>query len=174
MIQFYQIYGLGLKVNLGNLDSILARFHMQQNKSGLSQVCAPLELKKKQFLNMQKTLILNFYHILSAEKYPISLGNHFFPNWKHKKSIFEFFWKSLIVPKKELSAGKTTFSQAEISYESKGIPFDQKKNSKKNFVKNLFHTSVSRIVSKTKSGSQNALFRLEIEGGGSFGLKKVP
>ena len=33
--------------------------------------------------------------------------------------------KSLIVPKKELSVRKTTFSQAEISDESGRVPFDK-------------------------------------------------
>ena len=72
---------------------------------------------------MQRTLLLKYHQFLSAEKYPqgirIRHGNHFFPNSEQKKSIFEiFFQKSRIVPKKELSARKNTFSQAEISYES--------------------------------------------------------
>ena len=37
-----------------------------------------------------------------------------------------------MVPKKELSAGKTTFSQVEIRYESARVPFDQLEVSGKN------------------------------------------
>ena len=39
--------------------------------------------------------------------------------------IFVFFRKSLIVPKRVYTRN-TTFSQAEISHESEGVPFDEK------------------------------------------------
>ena len=47
-----------------------------------------------------------------------------------KMKFFHFFQKSLIEVKEDLSAGKTTFSQAEISYESGRVPFDQLKVSR--------------------------------------------
>ena len=49
-----------------------------------------------------------------------------FPQLKTKNPFsIDFFWKSLIVPIKGLSAQKTTRSQAEISYESGRVPSDR-------------------------------------------------
>ena len=53
---------------------------------------------------------------------------HIFTNWKQN---IHFSRKSLIVPKKEASARKTTFSQAEIRHESGRLPSDQMKVSEK-------------------------------------------
>ena len=52
------------------------------------------------------------------------MDSSFFQIWEHTKPISEncFFRKGLIVPKKVFSARKTIFSQAKISYESKGYP----------------------------------------------------
>ena len=52
---------------------------------------------------MQRSLFLDFYQFLSAEKYPnwirIRLGNHFFPNCQHKYLYFEK--KSIFFSEKE-------------------------------------------------------------------------
>ena len=52
-----------------------------------------------------------------------------FPNLEHKKSIVPE--KSLMMPKMKLTARRTTFSWAEISYESEGVTFVQMKIRKK-------------------------------------------
>ena len=98
----------------------------------------PKSANRSIFLNKQRTLFLNFYHVLSAkkpERIRIRLGNHIFPNWKQKihfsKKKSFFFQKSLKVPEKELSAGKTIFSQPEIRYEIGTVNFDQMKVSEK-------------------------------------------
>ena len=77
----------------------------------------------------------------------IRLTNHFFPNWKHTKFIFEknvnFFLKRPIESKK-VSARITTFSHAEISHGKKGIRFEEMKVSERRTLlrrlkKDIFH-----------------------------------
>ena len=106
-----------------------------RNKPGQAQVEAPLKFKKKtSFLNMQRTLFLHFYQFLNAEnttKDTHKTRKPRFPQLKTQEKIFLiFFGKVSMCRKKELSTRKTIFSQAEISYESRSLPFDQRKVTK--------------------------------------------
>ena len=93
----------------------------KRNRKRSSNVIKRSSFKNLSFLNMQMTLLLNFYLFLSAENN--SQGTHktrkpYFTQLETQKNpFFDFFRKGLIMPK-ELSARKTIFSQAEISYES--------------------------------------------------------
>ena len=70
-----------------------------------------------------------------------------FPNWKHKKYIFkinflEFFWKSLIVPKKEQQLASLIFLKPKPRMKAREVSFDQLKVSEKRCTepkKDLFH-----------------------------------
>ena len=92
---------------------------------------------------------LYFKSFIKAEKTPQGICKKtqkpLFPNWRQN-----IHPESLIVPKKELSASKTALSEVEISYESKGVPFDQMKASEKTHraEKNL-KTVFSTIIRKT-------------------------
>ena len=62
----------------------------------------------------------------------IRLGNRILPNWKQKNRFSENdFLEKSSVPKKELLARNTTFSQDKVRYESGRVPFDQVKVSEK-------------------------------------------
>ena len=109
-----------------------------QNKFALAYVSGTIMNINKRDLKKQRTQILKFYHFRSAKNTPRDTHTT-------RKSLFlqrdtrnaflkimflQFFPKILIVPKKS-SAHKTTFSQAEISNESKGVPFDRTKTWKR-------------------------------------------
>ena len=55
--------------------------------------------------------------------FPVTDDNH----KALQRSSGHFFFGSLIVPKKEVSARKTTLSPAEISYASGKVPIDEMK-----------------------------------------------
>ena len=81
---------------------------------------------------------MDFYQFLSAKKESkdtLKTRKPLFPQWGT-----QFFLKNIFLPillekthraKKRLSAGKTTFSQVEICYESEGVPSVQMKFSEK-------------------------------------------
>ena len=63
---------------------------------------------------------------------------------QNTKSFRLFSRKNLVGPEKELSARKTTFSQAEIGYESAKVPFDQLKVSRKGTGPKMPHQSMMK------------------------------
>ena len=61
-----------LKNNLtwGSQIDATEKLTIFEKQPGTAKVVARSNFKKASFLNMQRTLLLKFYHYLSAEKYP--------------------------------------------------------------------------------------------------------
>ena len=96
------------------------------------------------FLNLQRTWS-QVFGISQCQKLPqegrLRLGSHFFPNWNHKNS------NSMMMKRVSVN-----FPQSEISYESKGLLFDQMKVSTINKKPRQFHMikSNKEVTLKTR------------------------
>ena len=113
------------------IDPLLCQSKRNSKQARTDQV-APLS----SFLNIQRKLFSNCSNFSVPTNIPRNTSKTrkpLFPRLETKNLLFEkiFFRKRLIEKKTELSARKTTFSQAEISYESRKVPFDQIKVSEK-------------------------------------------
>ena len=83
----------------------------------------PKSALRSSSLKMQRTLFLNFYHSPRPKNIPKDTHKTQNSNLETQKKTF--FEKKILFLRKELSAQNTTFSQAEISKESRRVPIDQ-------------------------------------------------
>ena len=108
---------------------------------------------KKTFLKYAKNIVfcksfINFSVPKNTTRDTHKTRKPHFPRLETKNTFFfRFSMKRLIVPKKEISAPKTTFSQAKISYGSFGT-FDQKNRPEPNKRgKRSFPQSLGNLIS---------------------------
>ena len=95
------------------------------NKSELAQIGASFK-----FAKLAKDPSFKFLSFCECRKDSqeicLILGNLFFPNRNHKKSNFDFFSLKIYDGETRFSS-QNCLTQAEISYESKVVLFDQMK-----------------------------------------------